>query len=606
MSAFIERKFGRPPSGAWLAERVWEPHLPATLAKAGVDYTLVDDIHFQASGFELDQLHGYYLAEELGATVKVIPGLKSLRYFIPFRTVEDNIDFLRAVAQRHPGGMAAMGDDNEKFGVWPETYDHCYRNGWLEKFFAALEANSNWLVLTPPGEYLATHPPLGRADLPAASYTEMTEWALPTAVRARFHALQQEFASRPDVTAFLRGSIWRNFLAKYSEANLLHKKMLCVSEKLRRVGAGARRGLPVRRALETAAHHLFRAQCNDAYWHGVFGGIYAPHLRTTLWRELICAERLLDAAEHGRDSYAELSRFDFDADGREELYLTTDSCAALFKPSDGATLAALDFRPSEVTLINSMQRRPEPYHHRLAEAAAPAAAAAVSIHDRIRVKEPGLEKKLRYDRWPRHAFRLLLFAPERSWQDYDRLALNECSAFAAASYTVAEASAAAIEFACDAALASPPLPAAPARVVKKFFCANTSAGFEISCDISFSHQHSETLRLQLGIEFVLDLLAPDKPDRYFEISGERQLLAWAGASPGAQLRAVDEWQNVAVAFDAPGAREFWISPIETVSESEEGFERVYQGSQILPVWSFDLAPGAPAAARLLVRVSFAR
>ena len=37
-----------------------------------------------------------------------------------------------------------------------------------------------------------------------------------------------------------------------------------------------------------------RAQCNDAYWHGVFGGIYAPHLRTELWRELIVAETLLD------------------------------------------------------------------------------------------------------------------------------------------------------------------------------------------------------------------------------------------------------------------------------------------------------------------------
>jgi len=28
--------------------------------------------------------------------------------------------------------------------------------------------------------------------------------------------------------------------------------------------------------------------------------------------------------------------------------------------------------------------------------------------------------------------------------------------------------------------------------------------------------------------------------------------------------------------------EFWVSPIETVSESEEGFERVYQGSRSSP------------------------
>ena len=606
LAGYIEKKFKRRPSGAWLAERVWEPHLPATLAKAGVDYTLVDDIHFQASGFELDQLHGYYIAEELGATVKVIPGLKALRYHIPFRTVEDNIDFLRGVAQRHPGGMAAMGDDNEKFGVWPETYEHCYRDGWLERFFAALEANSSWLAVTPPGEYLAANQPLGRADLPTASYTEMSEWALPTSVRQRFHAVQQEFSSRPDVAAFLRGSLWRNFFSKYAEANLLHKKMLRVSEKVRRLGASARRGLPIRQALDLAGDHLLRAQCNDAYWHGVFGGIYAPHLRTALWRELIRAEKLVDAAEQGRTTYAELSRLDFDADGREELYLTTESCAALVKPSDGGTISALDFRPSEVTLINSMQRRPEPYHMRLAEAARVAAGAAVSIHDRIRVKEPGLEKKLRYDRWPRHAFRLLLFADSKTWQDYDRIALDECANFAGASYTVVNASASDIELSCDAPLDSVRLPAAPASVTKVLHYSKSAAGFELACGVRFSHQHSEPLRVLAGIEVVLDLLAPDKRDRYFEIGGERQLLSWVGAAPVAQLRAVDEWQNVAVTLDAPGAREFWVAPIETVSESEEGFERVYQGSQILPVWLVELPPGAEWTARLVLRVTTAR
>jgi alpha-amylase len=57
------------------------------------------------------------------------------------------------------------------------------------------------------------------------------------------------------------------------------------------------------------------------------------------------------------------------------------------------------------------------------------------------------------------------------------------------------------------------------------------------------------------------------------------------------LRIVDEWQNVSATLDAPSASHFWIAPIETVSESEEGFERVYQGSQILVVWPHALAAG---------------
>jgi alpha-amylase len=606
LADYIEKKFGRRPAGAWLAERVWEPHLPFDFAKAGVDYTLVDDIHFLASGFELDQLHGYYIAEELGATVKVIPGLKALRYLIPFRSVEDNIEFLRAAAARHPGEMAAMGDDNEKFGVWPGTYDHCYRDAWLERFFAALEANSDWLDLTPPGEYLAAHPPLGRADLPTSSYTELTEWALPTPARLRFHAIQQEFSWRPDVIAFLRGSIWRNFLSKYSEANLLHKKMLCVSEKVRRLGTSARRGLPLRQALDFATTHLLRAQCNDAYWHGVFGGVYAPHLRTAIWRELIRAEKLADAAAHGHTSYAELSRLDFDADGREELYLTTETYAALVKPADGGTIAALDFRPADATLINSMQRRPEPYHVRLAEAARDAAGAAVSIHDRIRVKEPGLGKRLRYDRWPRHAFRLLLFPASKTRDDYDRLALDECATLAAAPYRIEKASDSRVALVCEGTLAAAWAPPAPVSVAKTFSLSKAANSFEIVCDVRLSHQHSDALQLQAGIEVVLDLLAPDKPDRYFEVAGERHPLSWAAAVPTSQFRAVDEWQGLAIALDAPDAREFWVAPIETVSESEDGFERVYQGSQILAVWPLDLAPAAEWTARLALRVTTAR
>src|SRR6202521_3203091 len=84
LSSFVEARFGKPPGGAWLAERVWEPQLPAALAEAGVEYTLLDDSHFLAAGREMTELYGYYVAEDRGRTVKVIPGLQELRYLLPF------------------------------------------------------------------------------------------------------------------------------------------------------------------------------------------------------------------------------------------------------------------------------------------------------------------------------------------------------------------------------------------------------------------------------------------------------------------------------------------------------------------------------------------
>jgi hypothetical protein len=44
--------------------------------------------------------------------------------------------------------------------------------------------------------------------------------------------------------------------------------------------------------------------------------------------------------------------------------------------------------------------------------------------------------------------------------------------------------------------------------------------------------------------------------------------------------------------------EAWISPIDTVSNSEAGFERVYQGSALVFSWPLDLAPGAMATVRV--------
>ncbi|MCU1343417.1 MAG: alpha-amylase [Candidatus Acidoferrum typicum] len=614
LSDFITKNFGKRPGGAWLAERVWEPQLPAALAEAGVEYTLVDDSHFLTAGRELSELYGYYICEERGRTVKVIPGLQQLRYLLPFGSVDDSIRFLREGAAEHPGGMAAMGDDMEKFGGWPHTWEHCYRDGWLENFFTALEANQDWLQVIPPGEALAARAPFGRVDLPTASYTEMMEWVLPTPARQKFHALQQEFAQRPDVRRFLRGGFWRGFFSKYAEANLLHKKMLRVSSKLQSISPKSAKGTEAR---EKAMTHLLRAQCNDAYWHGIFGGLYAPHLRTALWRELIIAETLADAARQRSAQYRVAERLDFDADGMKEIEIVSPQFAALVKPSGGGTLEILDFRPSAVTLVNSLQRRLEAYHARISGAVAGGGGQVASIHDQILAKEDGLEQRLKYDRWPRHMLRLLLFADGKKHEEYEGIRLEENAVFAAGTYRSEKVErdevTLSIEGPLDAAMASGGQ-CTNLRALKTMKFTSTTGTCDVRCRLELARCGSESsaaenvspLRFMAGLEIVLNLLAPNVPDRYFEFAGERHQLAWSGIVEGSQLRVVDEWQDVAVTIDAPGASHLWIAPIETVSESEEGFERVYQGSQILAVWPVQLMPSAKWSAETVLHVTKAR
>ena len=593
LADYIETHFKVRPRGAWIAERVWEPQIPSTLAPAGIEYTLLDDNHFLGAGFELEQLYGYYVSEDLGHTVKLLPGLKSLRYMIPFRDVGETIEFLRDAASRHPNGFAAMGDDLEKFGVWPGTNEHCYRDGWLERFFSALERNGDWLATTTPGDVQASHAPLGRADLPSTSYTEMMEWSLPTAGRDRYHALVEEFASRPDAMPFLRGGIWRGFFTKYCESNLLHKKMLYVSQKVRQLARSRREDKVFQGAREEATTLLLQGQCNDPYWHGVFGGLYSPHLRTAVWRSLEQAETIADALEHRKSQYAEVATLDFDADGRDELYFTSDRYAALIAPDDGGTISALDFRPPNVTLINSLARRPESYHAKLQNKAAKHAEGVQSIHEQTRTKEDGLERWLNYDRWARNSFRLLLFGPGKNYRDCASVQLGEDAALAGGRYRVAKLTPTRV------ALASEDSRDWPTEKTLSFL--PTAAGFDIVCDVVLRRTAPGTASVYIGIEVVINFLAPSTPDRYFETDGQRFPLRWAAALPGGQLRVVDEWQRAAVALEAPAARNFWISPIETVSESEDGFERIYQGSQIIAVWPIELAAGAEWKGRLVLK-----
>src|SRR2546428_12885035 len=169
MTDYLRRRFHAPATGFWLAERVWEPHLAKPLAAAGVEYIIVDDTHFTAVGLREDELTGYFVTDEQGATVKVFPSRKRLRYLIPWQSADDVLAYLRSALPvageigRDP--VLVMGDDGEKFGLWPGTYALCWEQGWGESFFRAVEAAEERLVTMPPGEAAAV--PAAGGPLPA-------------------------------------------------------------------------------------------------------------------------------------------------------------------------------------------------------------------------------------------------------------------------------------------------------------------------------------------------------------------------------------------------------------------------------------------------------
>src|SRR5439155_1254586 len=81
--------------------------------------------------------------------------------------------------------------------------------------------------------------------------------------------------------------------------------MLIVSEELAR-----RSILDSSSEVRQAQQNLWRGQGNDVYWHGVFGGIYFPHLRADAYASLLKAERILSERR-----IAAGEQRDYDVDG---------------------------------------------------------------------------------------------------------------------------------------------------------------------------------------------------------------------------------------------------------------------------------------------------
>jgi hypothetical protein len=121
-----------------------------------VEYTAIDDAHFVAAGVEREELWGRFVTEDQGERLTVFPIHRELRYAIPFGEPEDTIAILRRVAEGGPDRMAVLGDDGEKFGVWPGTRQRCYDEGWLQRFVDALE-REEWIDVITPAEAIERH-----------------------------------------------------------------------------------------------------------------------------------------------------------------------------------------------------------------------------------------------------------------------------------------------------------------------------------------------------------------------------------------------------------------------------------------------------------------
>ena len=594
MADRIEGITGRRPHGAWLAERVWEPDLPTSLHTAGYSWTILDDQHFRAAAIPEENLWGAYTTEDQGHLLTVFGTEQGLRYRIPFGSVDDVIAYLRDHATEAGNRVGMMGDDGEKFGAWPTTYEHCWGEGrWVERFFEALETNAGWLTTVTPSQWLDREPPIGRVYVPTSSYAEMGEWALPPEETAVFAPLLHRAVAehRPEAR-WLRGGFWRNFQVKYREINDLHKQMLRASAKVASMPAG-----PVR---DAAVDHLHRGQSNDCYWHGLFGGIYISHMRLATYEHLIAAEDAADAALGAGRSAALI---DADMDGLPEAFLAEPGQVVIVKPSEGGGIGGWDIRAARHALAAVLRRRPEAYHETLREHerkgpadAGGSAGGPASIHDIVMVKEAGLSGRLHYDDHERRSGLVRFLAPDVTPAEVAVAAERELGDFRDGTFAVDHLAPGQVSLSREGRVLGQPV-----TVSKTIRLGGERLAPELILELELHHRGSEPIDTRLGVELSLHMLGGGgNPSAWYDVAGQRSAHDGTGQAAGiTRIGYGNDWVGVAVEASVSPAADAWWSPIETISNSESGFERVYQGSGLLLSWPLRLAPGE--ARRLSIR-----
>ena len=603
LSDLIKKEFGLEIKGAWLSERVWEPNYPSFLNDAGLKYVIVDDNHFRSTGITEKEILYSYITEDEGKTLRIFPINEELRYLAPWKPTYMSIESLKNLADEKGDRCVLFMSDAEKMGVWGTTHQICYIQGheegdegkpFIPAFFEQVIKNK-WIKSITLSEYMDTYPAKSLIYLPTASYDKMEEWVLPTKERKVFEEIRKELKENPnkrDEYLFLKGGFWRHYLVKYPESNNMHKKMLYVREKLIQIEklVGKLESEESRSEAQTkiaeAWKEIYKSQCNDCYWHGLFGGVYLQFLRFSVYSHLINAEKIIDklnAEFHSnKNKFISIIPIDFNKDSRMDVIIESDSVNLYVNPSDGGTIFELDYKPKSYNLLNTLSRWPEAYHD----------------------NEDNDEVEIMVDRYKRNMFRLRFFHKDASLKLLEADQYKEYGSFIDGEFNVIrsekDGASAVVELEMIGTVKNPNSnDNYPCKIIKKISIEDSQITLSMKCKFEKIFGKEVLLKeildtLQLGI------------DLPFFFNGDTDKFQWESNQvyvldeklnhilkpfefAGQYFKAYDESYdlNLEFSFIDPSMTntdsiKIYKFPIIAYAFTDEGYKKIYQGINLLP------------------------
>jgi 4-alpha-glucanotransferase len=368
---------------------------------------------------------------------------------------------------------------------------------------------------------------------------------------------------------------------------------------------------------EAGVNQLWKAQANDTYWHGLFGGIYMNHVRSAIYHHLIKAENAADRIRFGNGQWQHYEFTDFDRDSQNELIIESDQQNIYIDLQRGGTIFEWDLRRSMHNVLSVMSRHEEGYHRTLREfeverrqrealAAQQSTATSshrdtthpVSPHTSVRTKEPDLDRYLVVDRYRRNSLIDHFLPPATTLSDFALLDFEEMGNFIEQPYETSiqqESDGIRVTLSRDGHVRRPGA-LGPLQVFlsKSLFIPVGEEKLVVS--YSIENRGLSLLQTRFSCEWNFNFLGGGGNDQaYYHVEGQ-ELDNEHFDSTGEVIQVSsftlgNSWIQQVLTFTLSQAATLWRFSIDTVTGSEAGFERTHQGSCLTMLWPLLLEPG---------------
>jgi hypothetical protein len=316
LTTYLRKQFGKRPQGCILPVMSWEPNMVWTLSTCGMEYTFLDERYFRLAGVS-EPLIPPCITEDQGKMITVFPILRELeatfaqkRASLVLENLITNISLMspcfEPVICVFPEHIFAENGVSEA----PEFTFH--------QFFEDLSVFESSIEFTNPGKVFKNLQKLKRVYFPCSLEPE-------------------EGLEVPP------GSLPRQFLVRYPEANGIYAKMLFTHVLINQL-----RGDKSRK--RSAREELWKAQGYDSFYPTKNGGISQHSIRKAAYQALLEAEKITRETGVFNPS---LIHFDFDLDGEGE-YLFQDNQINCYITLEGASIFELDYLPTAWNYLDTL------------------------------------------------------------------------------------------------------------------------------------------------------------------------------------------------------------------------------------------------------------